>query len=249
MKKMTLSGSVKNQIAEAIASGAFDSTGKLPAEDELCKQFNVSRTTVRSALQALEHDGLITIRHGAGSFIKKNGSDMRLRLDVFKSFYTLIEQSGHTPTLKQCEVDETVLPDDVLEKMKLEPGTKGLIINRVFCGDGEAVIAATEYLPSAYFADSSAVKMVVDNPNIIPASIVKFVDVFSNDRIDSTITELSAVVKGKTDNRIADELQIAEAILRLEMLLYSAEGKIVVYSDVYVDDKMIHFQVFNKRSE
>lgn len=42
---------------------------KLPSENMLCMKFDISRQTVRSALQALENDGLIERRRGSGTYV------------------------------------------------------------------------------------------------------------------------------------------------------------------------------------
>ena len=42
---------------------------KLPTEYELCEQFTCSRQTVRHAMDLLEREGLLTRRHGSGSYL------------------------------------------------------------------------------------------------------------------------------------------------------------------------------------
>lgn len=42
---------------------------KLPSESEICNKYKVSRQTVRLSLSILEEEGLITKRHGSGSYI------------------------------------------------------------------------------------------------------------------------------------------------------------------------------------
>lgn len=42
---------------------------RLPTEEELCKKYSCSRQTVRSALELLAQKGLITKKHGSGSYI------------------------------------------------------------------------------------------------------------------------------------------------------------------------------------
>ena len=58
------------QIAQAISQGRWDPGDKLPPERELAEMLNVSRTTVRQAMAALEALTVIQIRSGVGAFIK-----------------------------------------------------------------------------------------------------------------------------------------------------------------------------------
>jgi GntR family transcriptional repressor for pyruvate dehydrogenase complex len=57
------------QIKAHIESGEFSVGARLPAERELAKQLKVSRPSVREALIALEVEGLVEVRTGAGVFV------------------------------------------------------------------------------------------------------------------------------------------------------------------------------------
>ena len=63
---------IVEQIEESFLNGQLKMGEKLPSERELASRFEVSRTSVREALQALEISGFIEIRQGGGSFIKKS---------------------------------------------------------------------------------------------------------------------------------------------------------------------------------
>lgn len=62
-----------NQIIEAIKRGELKPHDKLPSEKELAGIFGVSRTTVREAIQSLEHYGIICVQQGSqgGAFVKE----------------------------------------------------------------------------------------------------------------------------------------------------------------------------------
>ena len=68
---------VEQQIKEAILSGQFAQGDKLPPETQLAQQFGVSRPTVREALAALVHTGLIRKIPGVtgGSFVNSVTTD------------------------------------------------------------------------------------------------------------------------------------------------------------------------------
>ena len=68
---------IANDIQSKILSGFYKPDEKLPQEFELCKQYNASRITIREAMELLVHNGLITKRRGAGTFVKaiSGGSD------------------------------------------------------------------------------------------------------------------------------------------------------------------------------
>lgn len=56
-------------IQEEVRSGRMVSGEKLPAELELSEQFQVSRQTVRRALEELVKENIVESRRGSGSYI------------------------------------------------------------------------------------------------------------------------------------------------------------------------------------
>ena len=57
-------------LRNRVLAGVFAIGEKLPSEQELTREFGVSRITVMRALNDLSHDGLIRRKQGAGSFVK-----------------------------------------------------------------------------------------------------------------------------------------------------------------------------------
>ena len=62
---------IAEQIKKLISEGTLKVGDRLPSERELSIQFNVSRSTVRESLTALEILGLIEVRTGLGTFVCK----------------------------------------------------------------------------------------------------------------------------------------------------------------------------------
>jgi len=69
IKKTRIYEEVVSQIHELIREGKFKARDQLPSERELAETFKVSRTSVREALRALEAQGLIVSKTGAGNFV------------------------------------------------------------------------------------------------------------------------------------------------------------------------------------
>lgn len=66
---------VIEQIKAMIEEGTLKKGDKLPSERNLVEQLQVSRTSIREALRALEVIGLIECRQGEGNYIKANFED------------------------------------------------------------------------------------------------------------------------------------------------------------------------------
>lgn len=67
-----LSDVIEQQLEYLILEGTLRSGEKLPPERELAKQFDVSRPSLREAIQRLETKGLLLRRHGGGTFVQSN---------------------------------------------------------------------------------------------------------------------------------------------------------------------------------
>lgn len=68
-KKENLSIEVYRVIKTNIQNGLLAEGSKIPSENQLSKQLNVSRVVVREALQMLRHDHIIVTYQGKGSFV------------------------------------------------------------------------------------------------------------------------------------------------------------------------------------
>lgn len=60
---------LKRWIGDAVASGAIGPGDALPSERELALKVDVSRVTVRKAVQHLVREGVLVQRHGSGTFV------------------------------------------------------------------------------------------------------------------------------------------------------------------------------------
>lgn len=69
---------IEQYILGQIEAGVWRENDKLPTEDELSKQFGVSRITAKSALNSLVHSGLLFRKRGKGTFVKA-GANADLR--------------------------------------------------------------------------------------------------------------------------------------------------------------------------
>ena len=66
---------IENHFMELIKSEKIDIGDQLPSENEISKYFNVSRHTVRQALEKLSQYGLIAKEKGKGTFCIGTGDE------------------------------------------------------------------------------------------------------------------------------------------------------------------------------
>jgi GntR family transcriptional repressor for pyruvate dehydrogenase complex len=67
---------IVDDLRERILSGELPNGLRLPAERELAEQYGVSGSTVREAVRVLATVGLVSVRHGAGTFVTATSDTM-----------------------------------------------------------------------------------------------------------------------------------------------------------------------------
>ncbi|MDD2978440.1 MAG: FadR/GntR family transcriptional regulator [Hespellia sp.] len=70
IEKVNVGEQVFEQLKQMLINGEWSPGEKIPSENELAEMFQVSRITVRQALQKLNALGLLETRLGEGSFVK-----------------------------------------------------------------------------------------------------------------------------------------------------------------------------------
>ncbi|MBU6533627.1 FadR/GntR family transcriptional regulator [Streptomyces mayonensis] len=68
-RRSALSEQVISALRQQIASGEWPVGSRIPTEPELVEQLGVARNTVREAVRALAHNGLLDIRQGSGTYV------------------------------------------------------------------------------------------------------------------------------------------------------------------------------------
>lgn len=68
-RRSALSDQVIAELRNQITSGEWPVGSRIPTEAELVEQLGVARNTVREAVRALAHNGLLDIRQGSGTYV------------------------------------------------------------------------------------------------------------------------------------------------------------------------------------
>ena len=79
VRTLALKERVIRQLTRLIEGGMLKPGDQLPSERELTEELQVSRGTVREAVQFLQALGLVEIRHGSGTFVRPATDPKALR--------------------------------------------------------------------------------------------------------------------------------------------------------------------------
>ena len=118
---------------------------RIPNEQELCESFNVSRTTVRSAILELVRQGYLTRQQGRGTFVSREVvSD---KLTMFTTFGELMLEEGivfSTDVLAQT----IMMPvDDLADKLNISGDKHIIFIKRLRKVDYKPILFQESYIP------------------------------------------------------------------------------------------------------
>lgn len=88
--KQTLTGQVAQALAERIDAGVYKPGEKLPTEQRLIEEFNVSRTVIREAVASLRASGAVITRQGVGAFVLPRKSSPNFQID--QNLLSMVEE-------------------------------------------------------------------------------------------------------------------------------------------------------------
>jgi len=139
---------LKNYIKSNIDQGKFTTGMQLPSEAELQNMYNMSRVTVRRAIDELVKDGYLIKSQGKGTFV--NRADLFKNAKDVRSFTKICEMQGKT-------TDSIVLVNELVEGtdsqckfLNLPIGSKVVMLKRIRRVDGKPMMLETNFLHPAY---------------------------------------------------------------------------------------------------
>lgn len=136
---------VEHVLADEIATGAMKVGDQLPTEDSLIARFEVSRITVRRAIQNLVSRGLVEIRRGKGTFV--TAPRITQELTELTGFVEDMHALGRTPTARVIGKEVVNAGAIVADHLALTKGERVVRIRRVRLANGVPLSFDETYLP------------------------------------------------------------------------------------------------------
>src|SRR6185312_8544930 len=126
--------------------GTWPPGSLLPAEPNLCREFGVSRITVRKAISDLVHEGRIQTIQGKGTFVTVPKVGERFVQRAFGIFEDM-EQRGLRLTTEVLRQEVVRAPDEIAAALGLRPGERVHVLVRLRSVEGEKILISTTYIP------------------------------------------------------------------------------------------------------
>lgn len=157
-KHMPLYFQLQEAIRNKIARGVYKPDEPIPTELELQKEYEVSRETVRKAINDLVLAGLVEKRRGKGTFVARPKIIHRIGR-VYSSTEEVIAR-GMEPGTRFIKIEKMFPPDYIREEMNLGQGDEVFHAKRLRLADHEPVAILVSYLPSDLVPDLSEIEFV-----------------------------------------------------------------------------------------
>jgi GntR family transcriptional regulator len=119
---------------------------QIPGEQDLCEQYQISRTVVRQALRELEIAGVINRRKGKGTFIALPKINEGL-VQKLTGFYQDMVERGLKPVTRVLHQNITPANEKVAGFLGIPPGTKIIDIQRLRFINDQPIQLVTTYIP------------------------------------------------------------------------------------------------------
>jgi len=120
---------------------------RLPSEDELCREFRVSRMTIRQAMGRLVETGLVTRRRGSGTYVGAPRESPIFKAITFTGELEDLFAQVAQAQVKSATIAEEPPPRDVGEIMGTAEGEPVVVVRRDRAFDDDLFALTVNYLP------------------------------------------------------------------------------------------------------
>jgi GntR family transcriptional regulator len=205
---------VREAIRRHVRKGELvDESGRLMTEAELVKHFGVSRITIRSALQPLVSEGILSRQRGRGTFLRSNEPEHWV--GRLLGFSELLKDVGQEPGARIISQGMTSRMDEAVRNALRERAVFEL--KRLRLADGSPIAIEHAFYPPD-------IGIELEKRDL--TSIVMY-RVFERDvglEIEHATQTVSATLANKDDAKLLG-VKVRSALISLERLTTSSQGR------------------------
>lgn len=140
---------LKEIFINKIRNKEWNHEDKIPAEMDLCKQYCVSRITIRKALSELVNEGYLIRKRGKGTFVSLPKIEQNL-----SSFYSLSEEfkkMGFFPHSDLLEFSLQIPSPEICKALSLSEDNMAYYFKRLRYADDVLIAIEFTYIPADIF--------------------------------------------------------------------------------------------------
>jgi DNA-binding GntR family transcriptional regulator len=153
-RRPPLADLVRSELKHLIISGKAPVGSRLPSEADLCDQYNVSRITLREAVQGLVQEGYVVRRQGSGTYVTRRPA-LQNSLDSNFSYTEYLARAGIRAGKKVLSARSVPADEETAQALHLEEGTRVVEVRRLRTADGHPAVYSVDALPGDLVAVSA----------------------------------------------------------------------------------------------
>lgn len=139
---------IENDLQFKIDTGQWNVGDRIPSEKELEKSYEVSRITVRRAINDLEQLGYLTRKRAKGTFVNDiNNSNKQSSFTVVKSFAREMEELGKQAVTISAHVQKIPATVKLARFLNIKVNDPILELTRVRGADNQVITYGKTYIP------------------------------------------------------------------------------------------------------
>ena len=225
---------IKQDIKAKIKNNEYKVNEPIPSESELISFYNVSRMTVRLAIEELEKEGFVKKIQGKGTFVKKK--KLTQELNSISSWSETVKSQGIIADTKVLEAKELEATEEIAEQMQIPPGTLLYSIRRIKSVEEEPIGISQVYLVA------SLVPGIINDAGISD-SIYVVMETKYNIEL-STASEIVEACAASEEEAALLNIKTGEPVLSVTRLTTDIFGRRIEYSKIISRADMYAYKVF-----
>lgn len=204
---------IHDKIKIDIENGVWAIGDRLPSERELATQFNVSRMTLRQAIQTLADEGILERKIGSGTYVARK--KVQETMTGTTSFTEIMISQNRKPSSRTISYNIAKPSSSEMEKLNLTSEDQILRMERIRFADELPICFEVTSVP--YFLINQYSKAEITH------SLYKTLEEKGGNKIGRANQTISSMLASE---KIADYLEIkrGDAILRLRQISYLEDG-------------------------
>lgn len=127
--------------------GEYEPGQRLPSEQELAFELQVSRNTIREVLEELRTAGLVLRRWGTGTFVNPAATLLETSLAELSPIPERVRREGRECEVVDVELETVPASESVAVDLQLAPGAQVHTLSRVYVVDGVRAVYVKDWLP------------------------------------------------------------------------------------------------------
>lgn len=228
---------ISQWLRRQIEEGTFSVDEKLPSENELCEKFDVSRVTVRKALQTLENENLIYRSQGLGSFV----CDDRPRQTFVQltDFVEDMRKAGMEAASKVIQLKTEPATDQIASILNIDSENMVVRLDRLRMGDGQPIAFDITWLPMFY-------GQLIEGYELEEETIYEILERDYDIPVEKGYYRIEAE---NADTYLANHLQVDDgtALLLIDRLSLTLGEKPIYYQKRYYRSDRIVYELMAER--